>query len=152
MLADVRHKQGRLLGRMEAFGFDLRAEASLTVLTSDVVNSSAIEGEVLNREEVRSSIARRLGLDVAGLPKPGRDVEGVVEMMLDATQNFEAPLTKERLFNWHAALFPTGRSGMGRITVGGWRPNEAGAMQVVSGPIGREKVHFEAPAAERLDS
>jgi len=137
---------------MEAFGFDLRAEASLTVLTSDVVNSSAIEGEVLNREEVRSSIARRLGLDVAGLPKPGRDVEGVVEMMLDATQNFEAPLTKERLFNWHAALFPTGRSGMGRITVGGWRPNEAGAMQVVSGPIGREKVHFEAPAAERLDS
>ena len=152
MLADVRHKQGRLLGRMEAFGFDLRAEASLTVLTSDVVNSSAIEGEVLNREEVRSSIARRLGLDVAGLPKPGRDVEGVVEMMLDATQNFEAPLTKERLFNWHAALFPTGRSGMGRITVGGWRPNEAVAMQVVSGPIGREKVHFEAPAAERLDS
>ena len=152
MLADVRHKQGRLLGRMEAFGFDLRAEASLTVLTSDVVNSSAIEGEVLNREEVRSSIARRLGLDVAGLPKPGRDVEGVVEMMLDATQNFEAPLTKERLFNWHAALFPTGRSGMGRITVGGWRPNEAGAMQVVSGPIGREKVHFGAPAAERLDS
>jgi len=137
---------------MEAFGFDLRAEASLTVLTSDVVNSSAIEGEVLNREEVRSSIARRLGLDVAGLPKPGRDVEGVVEMMLDATQNFEAPLTKERLFNWHAALFPTGRSGMGRITVGGWRPNEAGAMQVVSGPIGREKVHFGAPAAERLDS
>ncbi|HLE68369.1 MAG TPA: Fic family protein [Vicinamibacteria bacterium] len=152
VLADVRHRQGRLLGRMEAFGFDLRAEASLTVLTSDVVNSSAIEGEVLNREEVRSSIARRLGLDVAGLPKPGRDVEGVVEMMLDATQNFEAPLTKERLFNWHAALFPTGRSGMGRITVGGWRPNEAGAMQVVSGPIGREKVHFGAPAAERLDS
>ncbi|MGH8510298.1 MAG: Fic family protein [Gammaproteobacteria bacterium] len=153
VLAAVRHRQGRLLGKMEALGFDLRAEASLTVLTSEVVKSSAIEGETLNPEEVRSSIARRLGLDLAGLPKAGgRDVEGIVEMMLDATQNFEAPLASERLFDWHAALFPTGRSGMGRITVGAWRPKEAGPMQVVSGPIGRERVHFEAPEAERLES
>ena len=151
-LAAVRHKQGKHLGKMEALGFDLRGEANLSVLTSEVVNSSAIEGETLNPEEVRSSIARRLGLDVAGLPEPGREVEGVVEMTLDATQNFEAPLTNERLFGWHASLFPTARNGMSRITIGAWRPEEAGPMQVVSGPIGREKVHFEAPEAERLDS
>jgi Fic family protein len=151
-LAAARHKQGRLLGKMEALGFDLRTEASLAVLTSDVVKSSAIEGERLNPDEVRSSIARRLGLDVAGLPKAGRDVDGVVEMMLDGTRNFEKPLTKKRLFDWHASLFPTGRSGMSRITVGGWRKKEAGAMQVVSGPMGREKVHFEAPEADRLDA
>lgn len=151
-LAAVRHKQGRLLGKMEALGFDLRAEASLVVLTSDVVKSSAIEGEKLNPDEVRSSIARRLGLDVAGLPKAGRDVEGVVEMMLDGTRNFQKPLTKKRLFDWHASLFPTGRSGMSRITVGAWRKKEAGAMQVVSGPMGREKVHFEAPEAARLEA
>lgn len=149
-LTTVRHKQGRLLGRMEALGFDLRAEASLAVLTSDVVKSSAIEGEKLNPGEVRSSIARRLGLDAAGLPKAGRDVEGVVEMMLDGTRHFEKPLTKKRLFDWHAALFPTGRSGMSRITVGGWRKKKAGPMQVVSGPMGRKKVHFEAPNADRL--
>jgi Fic family protein len=151
-LAAVRHKQGRHLGKMEALGFDLRAEANLSVLTSEVLNSSAIEGESLNPEEVRSSIARRLGLDVAGLPEPRREVEGVVEMTLDATQNFDAPLTNERVLGWHASLFPTGRSGMSRITVGTWRPKEAGPMQVVSGPIGREKVHFEAPGAERLES
>ena len=151
-LAAVRHKQGRLLGKMEVLGFDLRAEASLAVLTSDVVKSSAIEGENLNPDEVRSSIARRLGLDVAGLPKAGRDVEGVVEMMLDGTRNFEKPITKKRLFDWHASLFPTGRSGMGRITVGGWRKKEASPMQVVSGPMGRKKVHFEAPDADRLDA
>lgn len=151
-LAAVRHKQGLLLGKMGALGFELRAEARLTVLTSDVVKSSAIEGEVLNPDEVRSSIARRLGLDVAGLLKAGRDVEGVVEMMLDATQKFESPLTKERLFDWHAALFPTGRSGMRRISVGAWRSGEAGPMRVVSGPLGLERVHFEAPAAERLES
>jgi Fic family protein len=150
-LAAVRHKQGRLLGKMEALGFDLRAEASLSVLTADVVKSSAIEGEALDPEEVRSSIARRLGLDVAGLPKASRNVDGVVEMMLDATQDFSAELTEERLFGWHAALFPTGRRGMSRIAVGQWRPGEAGPMQVVSGPIGREKVHFEAPSAERLE-
>ncbi len=151
-LAAVRHKQGRLLGRMEALGFDLRAEARLAVLTSDVVKSSAIEGEKLNPDEVRSSIARRLGLDVAGLPKAGRDVEGVVEMMLDGTRNFEKPLTKKRLFDWHATLFSTGRGGMSRITVGTWRTKEAGPMQVVSGPMGQEKVHFEAPASDRLEA
>jgi Fic family protein len=149
-LAAVRHKQGLLLGKMEALGFDLRAEASLTVLTTGVLKSSAIEGEVLNPEEVRSSIARRLGLDVAGLPIAGRDVEGVVEMMLDATENFTEELSDDRLFGWHAALFPTGRSGMARIAVGKWRPAEAGAMEVVSGPIGREKIHFVAPDAQRL--
>lgn len=150
-LAEVRHKQGRLLGRMEALGFDLRKEASLAILTSDVVKSSAIEGEILNPEEVRSSIARRLGLSVAGLPKAGRDVEGVVEMMLDATRNFKKRLTKARLCDWHASLFPTGRSGITRITVGAWRQAAPGPMQVVSGPIGREKVHFEAPHARRVE-
>ncbi len=151
-LAAVRYKQGRLLGRMESLGFDLRAEASLAVLTSDVVKSSAIEGEKLNPEEVRSSIARRLGLDVAGMPKVGRDVDGVVEMMLDGTRNFEKPLTRRRIFDWHASLFPTGRSGMNRITVGKWRKKEAGAMQVVSGSAGKERVHFEAPEAQRLEA
>lgn len=150
-LADIRHRQGRLLGRMEGLGFKLKREASLTTLTNDVVKSSAIEGEKLNPEEVRSSIARRLGIDIAGLIPASRDVEGIVEMMLDATQQFAKPLTKDRLFDWHAALFPTGRSGMHKITVGGWRTVEAGPMQVVSGPIGKEKMHFEAPAAERLE-
>src|SRR5213594_3980319 len=151
-LAAVRHKQGRHLGKMESLGFDLRAEASLTVLTDEVVKSSAIEGEHLNPEEVRSSIARRLGLDLAGLPRPSRDVEGVVEMMLDATRNFDAPLTEERLFGWHAALFPTGRSGMQRITAGAWRDHAKGPMQVVSGPMRRQSVHYEAPPAQLLDA
>jgi Fic family protein len=151
-LAAVRHKQGRHLGKMETLGFELRVDASLTTLTDEVVKSSAIEGQHLDPEEVRSSIARKLGLDVAGLPEPGREVEGIVEMMLDATRNFEAPLTAERLFGWHAALFPTGRSGMDRITVGAWRTGEAGPMRVVSGPIGREKVHYEAPASGRLET
>lgn len=149
-VAELRHRQGRLLGRMEALGFDLRAEASLTTLTSDIVKSSAIEGELLKPEEVRSSIARRLGIDVGGYVAASRNVEGIVEMMLDATQNYAEPLSGERLFNWHAALFPTGRSGMHRIAVASWRPKEAGPMRVVSGPVGREKIHFEAPAAERL--
>jgi Fic family protein len=151
-LASLRHRQGRLLGKMEALGFDLRTEANLTVLTSDVVTSSAIEGETLNPDEVRSSIARRLGLDTAGLPRASRDVEGIVEMMLDAIGKFSDPLTKERLFAWHASLFPTGRSGMNQIAVGQWRPKEAGEMQVVSGPIGHERVHFRAPDADRLES
>jgi len=151
-LAAVRHKQGRHLGKMEALGFDLRAEANLEVMTRDVIKSSAIEGQVLEPDEVRSSVAQKLGLDVAGLPRPGREVEGAVEMMIDATRNSDAPLTGDRLFGWHAALFPTGRSGIGRITVGAWRPREAGPMQVVSGPIGREEVHFEAPGAERLEA
>ena len=152
LLAEVRHSQGRLLGRMEGLGFRLRAEATLTTLTSDVIKSSAIEGERLDAEEVRSSIARRLGLDFGATKAASRNVEGVVEMMLDATQKYADPLTAERLFGWHAALFPTRRSGMQKITVGAWRPAEAGAMQVVSGPIGKERVHFEAPAAETLDA
>lgn len=151
-LAAARFRQGKLLGRVESLGFDLRAEASLAVLTSDVVKSSAIEGEQLNPEEVRSSIARRLGLDVGGLMKSGRDVEGVVEMMLDGTRNFKKPLTKKRLLGWHASLFPIPRRGLDTMTVGAWRKKEAGAMQVVSGPIGREKVHFEAPDADRLET
>lgn len=151
-LVALRHRQGRLLGRMEALGFDLRTEAGLATLTSDIVKSSAIEGEYLNPDEVRSSIARRLGIDVGGYVPAGRDVEGFVEMMLDATRSYDRPLTEERLFGWHAALFPTGRSGMQRIVVGAWRPEEAGPMQVVSGPLGRERVHFEAPGAKRLES
>lgn len=150
-LADLRHRQGRLLGRMEGLGFELKREASLTTLTSDVVKSSAIEGENLNLEEVRSSIARRLGMNIAGLIPASRDVEGIVEMMLDATQSFSKPLTKKRLFDWHAALFPTGRSGMHSIMVGDWRSDDNGPMQVVSGPIGHEKLHFEAPSAEKLE-
>lgn len=151
LLADVRYRQGRLLGKMESLGFQLRSEATLTTLTTDVLKSSAIEGAILDAEEVRSSIARRLGLDEGGLVRSSRDVEGVVEMMLDATQKNSEPLTAERLFDWHASLFPTGRSGMQQITVGNWRPTEAGPMQVVSGSIGKERIHFEAPSAERLD-
>ena len=150
-LADVRHRQGRLLGRMEGLGFEHQQEASLRTLTDDVVKSSAIEGEHLEPEEVRSSIARGLGMDAGGLAPASRDVDGIVEMTLDATQRFAEPLTAERLFAWHAALFPTGRSGMNRITVGGWRTGDIGPMRVVSGPVGREKVHFEAPHADRLE-
>lgn len=150
LLADVRHRQGRLLGRMERLGFQLRVEASLKTLTSDVIKSSAIEGEVLDAAQVRSSIARRLGLDFGGHAKVSRDVEGVVELMLDATQNHAKPLTEERLFGWHAALFPTGRSGMRKITVGAWRKAETDPMQVVSGPEGRARVHYEAPTADRI--
>lgn len=150
LLAAVRHRQGRLVGRMESLGFALREEAVLHTLTEDVLTSSAIEGEVLDKAQVRSSIARRLGMDIAGLVPADRHVEGVVEMMLDATQHHDRPLTQARLFDWHAALFPTGRSGMTKITVGAWRTDATGPMQVVSGPIGRERVHFEAPAAARL--
>jgi Fic family protein len=150
-LAAVRHRQGRLIGRMEGLGFTLRAEAVLQTLTEEVVKSSEIEGEVLDKDQVRSSIARRLGMDIGALTPAERNVEGVVEMMLDATQKFEMPLTVERLFAWHAALFPTGRSGMSRIRVGTWRSDSAGPMQVVSGPVGREKVHYEAPAAKKLN-
>ena len=149
-LAAVRHRQGRLIGRMEALGFPLRAEAVLQSLTEEVINSSEIEGEVLDREQVRSSVARRLGMDIGALTQVDRHVDGVVEMMLDATQNYMAPLTAERLFGWHAALFPTGRSGMARITVGDWRTDESGPMQVVSGPIGRERVHYQAPPAAKV--
>jgi Fic family protein len=149
-LAQVSREQGRLLGKMEALGFDLRGEAHLRTLTEDVVKSSEIEGETLEREQVRSSIARRLGMDVGGLVPADRHVEGVVEMMLDATGNYTEKLTEDRLFAWHAALFPTGRSGMSKIKVGAWRDDSTGPMQVVSGPVGKEKVHYEAPPAARL--
>ena len=151
-LAALRHRQGRLIGHMEGLGFRFRAEAVLKTLTEDVVKSSEIEGEVLDREQVRSSIARRLGMDVGALAPADRNVEGVVEMMLDATQKYDAPLDAPRLFNWHAALFPTGRSGMSRIVVGSWRDDSRGPMQVVSGPVGRERVHFQAPAAALLQN
>jgi Fic family protein len=151
-LAAVRHRQGRLLGQMQALGFQLREEAVLNTLTEDVLKSSEIEGEILDRNQVRSSIARRLGMDAGGLTKSDRNVEGVVEMMLDATQKYKEPLTDERLFAWHAALFPTGRSGMQKITVGAWRTDEDGPMEVVSGPFGKERVHYEAPAADALES
>ena len=150
LLADTRHLQGRLLGRMEALGFELREEATLQSLTQDVLKTCEIEGVILDAEQVRSSIARRLGIDIGISPHVARNVEGIVEVMMDATRNYDTPLTTQRLFDWHAALFPTGRSGMHRITVGAWRGDSSGAMQVVSGPAGREKVHFEAPGHERI--
>jgi Fic family protein len=150
VLAGTRHAQGRLLGRMEGIGFRLRGEADLAVMTDEVVKSSAIEGEVLDMRQVRSSLARKLGIDLGGAVPSPRAVDGIVEMMLDATRRSDQPLTAERLFGWHAALFPTGRSGMRRISVGAWRTADAGPMQVVSGPMGRERVHFEAPDASRL--
>ena len=150
ILARASREQGRLLGRMESLGFELRQQAQLSTLTEDVVRSSEIEGENLDSAQVRSSIARRLGLDTGGAARADRDVEGVVEMMLDATTHYEEPLTAGRLFDWHAALFPTGRSGMHKITVGNWRRDQTGPMQVISGPIGKQKVHFEAPPAARV--
>jgi Fic family protein len=150
LLGQVSRDQGRLLGRMQDLGFDLRREAQLITLTEDVVRSSEIEGEKLDSGQVRSSIARRLGMDIGGLVPADRDVEGVVEMMLDATTNYTQPLTADRLFGWHAALFPTGRSGLRKITVGNWRDDSDGPMQVVSGPVGRQKVHYEAPPAARV--
>jgi Fic family protein len=150
LLAAVRHRQGRMIGRMEALGFNLRAEATLQTQTEEVIKSSEIEGEVLDRQQVRSSIARRLGIDIGAITPADRRVEGVVEMILDATEHYDRPLTEERLFAWHAALFPTGRSGARKITVGAWRTDETGPMQVVSGPIGRERVHYQAPPAERV--
>ena len=136
---------------MESLGFLLQKEAELETLTLDVLKSSEIEGEHLPADQVRSSIARRLGMETAGTIPAEREVEGVVEMMLDATQNFRKPLTEERLFAWHSALFPTGRSGMRKIIVGAWRNDAHGPMQVVSGPVGKERVHYEAPAAPLLE-
>ena len=149
-LGALRYRQGRLIAGMEALGFPLRAEAVLQTLTEDVVKTSEIEGEMLDRAQVRSSLARRLGMDIGALAPADRHVDGVVDMMLDATGNYASPLTQERLFGWHAALFPTGRSGLHPIGVGAWRTDQSGPMQVISGPIGRERVHFEAPAAARL--
>jgi Fic family protein len=150
-LGHVRHLQGKLAGKMAALGFALKQEAFLETLTLDVLKTSEIEGAFLQPEQVRSSVARHLGMEIAGLIPSDRDVDGVVEMMLDATRAYQNPLTFERLFDWHAALFPTGRSGMRKINVGRWRKDETGSMQVVSGVMGREYVHFQAPDAARLD-
>ena len=149
-LTDVSRAQGLLLGRLADVGMALRDQASLAALTEDVVKTSEIEGEVLNVQSVRSSIARRMGVDIGAVAPVDRHVEGVVEMVLDATTRASAPLTAERLFGWHAALFPTGYSGMTRIAVGQWRTDAEGPMQVVSGHMGRRKVHFQAPSAEVL--
>jgi Fic family protein len=151
-IADVSRAQGLLLGRLADVGMALRDQASLGALTEDVVKTSEIEGEHLDVESVRSSIARRLGVDIGALAPVDRHVEGVVEMVLDATADCHAPVTRERLFGWHAALFPTGYSGLSKIKVGTWRDDTSGPMQVVSGPIGRQCVHFEAPPADRLDA
>jgi hypothetical protein len=150
-LATIRHRQGRLMGRMEGLGFNLKVEAVLQSLTEEVLKTSEIEGEKLDREQVRSSLARRLGIDVAGVGRTDRNVEGIVEMMLDATQKYKTKLTIDRLLSWHSALFPTGRSGMTKIRVGKWRDDGDGPMQVVSGPAGKSKVHYQAPEAERLN-
>lgn len=151
-MAEVSRAQGLLMGRLADVGMALRDQAVLTALTEDVVKTSEIEGEQLNVESVRSSIARRLGVDIGALAPVDRHVEGVVEMVLDATANCHAPVTRERLFGWHAALFPTGYSGLSRIKVGGWRDDASGPMQVVFGPLGRQRVHFEAPPADRLEA
>lgn len=151
-LSNVRHLQGALMGKMLNLGFDLKQEAFLETLTLDVLKTSEIEGEFLQPEQVRSSIARHLGMDIAGLVPSDRHVDGVVQMMLDATQNYANSLTFNRLFDWHAALFPTGRSGLYKINVGTWRKDSTGLMQVVSGAIGKERVHFQAPGASRLDT
>jgi len=151
-VSKARELQGRLIGRMEGIGFKLREEAVLYTLTEDIVKSSEIEGEILNPEEVRSSVARRLGMDISGLPEANRDVEGVVAMMMDATQNFQLELTKTRMCGWHNALFPTGYSGLYKITVAQYRGNKDGPMQVVSGAMGKERVHYVAPEADRLET
>jgi Fic family protein len=152
-LAAIRHRQGKLIGRMEALGFPLREEAVLNTLTEDVLKSSEIEGEILDKDQVRSSIARRLGIEIGALAASDRNVDGVVEMMLDATQNYKDVLTADRLFGWHASLFPAGRSGLSKITIGAWRDDARGAMQVVSRIYSNKpRVHYQAPAASRLEA
>jgi Fic family protein len=151
-LAEVSRAQGLLMGRLADVGMTLRNQASLSALTEDVMKTSEIEGEHLNVESVRSSIARHRGVDIGALAPVDRHVEGLVEMVLDATANCNSPITRERLSGWHAALFPTGYSGMTRINVGTWRDDASGPMQLVSGPIGRRRVHFEAPPADRLEA
>lgn len=150
-LAAIRHKQGLLLGQMSSLGFDIRKEASLEILTTSIVKSSKIEGDILNPEQVRSSLAKQLGVDIGGLPPSTRHIDGVVKMMLDATQNYKSPLTQKRLFDWHRLLFPDGKSGLYTIAIGAWRRLQLDPMQVVSGPVGRERVHFEAPSAKRIN-
>lgn len=151
-LGEVRYQQGLLLGKMNQLGFDIQLEASLDTLTSNIVQSSAIENEMLDKQQVRSSLAKRLGVNLSEYKQPDRHIDGIVEMMLDATHNAFTPLTKERLFSWHNTLFPTGYSGLLKISVGNWRNEASGPMQVVSGPIGHENVHFEAPEANKVSN
>ncbi len=152
LLTEVRNLQGRIVGQMSVLGFALKNQANLEILTQDVLNSTEIEGEILDKNQVRSSIARRLGLEVSGLVSSDRNVDAVVEVMIDATKKFDQPLTRERIFGWHNTLFPTGYSGMFKVQVGKFRDDLSGPMQVVSGSIGKEKVHYQAPAAEALES
>lgn len=151
MLASVRRQHTRLFEGVQDLGFEWRQQASLDTLTEDVLKTSEIEGEILERVQVRSSVARRLNIDIGGVKPDNANVEGIVELLLDATGNYAEPLAADRLFEWHARLFPTGRSGWRRITIAGWRDDSDGPMQVISGPMGREKVHFEAPPASSLD-
>lgn len=150
LLGEVRSLQGILIGKMEGLGFDLKNEASLEVITQDVLKSSAIEGEVLNPAQVRSSIAVRLGVEIPGIIASDRNVDGIVDVMLDATQHFSDELTEDRLFGWHHAMFPSGRSGLYKIISGNWRDDAKGPMQVISGSFSKQKVHFEAPAAKAV--
>jgi len=152
LLAYVRNRQGKLIGKMGALGFELQNEANLEILTIEILKSTEIEGEFLDREQVRSSIARRLGLDISGLVYSERNVDGIVDLMLDATKKYDKELTKERLFSWHASLFPAGQSGMYKIITGKWRDDSTGPMQVVSGALGKEKVHYQAPPAAQLEN
>lgn len=151
LLTEVRNMQGRIVGQMSALGFSLKDHANLEILTQDILNSTEIEGEVLDKNQVRSSIARRLGLNVSGLVASDRNVDAVVEMMIDATRNFDQPLTRDRIIGWHNTLFPSGYSGMLKIRVGKFRDDASGPMQVISGPIGKEKVHYQAPPAAALE-
>jgi Fic family protein len=152
LLLEIKKAQGFLLGKMDFLGFDVKNNALLQVLTENIIKSSEIEGQILDKHLVRSSIARRLGIDIGGESSVSRDIEGVVEMMLDATQNYSEKMSKERILGWHASLFPTGYSGMYKINVGAYRTDELGRMQVVSGYLGKEKIHYEAPKAEVLES
>jgi Uncharacterized conserved protein len=152
LLSKVRNLQGRILGRMESLGFDLRKEAFLETLTIDVIKSTEIEGEFLDPAQVRSSVARRLGMDYVGVLTSDRNIEGIVDLMMDATHKFQNPLTSDRLFGWHSALFPSGRSSLYKITVGAWRMDTSGPMQVVSGPMGKEKIHYQAPDSSAVPS
>jgi len=152
LLSHVRNRQGKLIGKMGALGFELRNEANLEILTQEIIKSTEIEGEFLDKEQVRSSIARRLGLEIPGLVFSERNVDGIVDLMIDATKNFDQELKKERLFSWHAALFPTGQSGLYKIITGNWRDDSTGPMQVVSGALGKERVHYQAPPASQIDN
>jgi len=151
-LGQVRNLQGKLTGKMESLGFSMRAEASLETITSDVLKSSEIEGEILHPDQVRSSIARHLGMEISGLVPSDRHVDGVVDMMLNATQQYQQTLSSQRLFDWHSALFPAGKSGPYQITTGRWRDDATGPMQVISGALGKEKIHFQAPEASVIES